>query len=69
VIFVDDERMMCGTLSNIKFDQGCVKGGDKLRGVGFASTDSELLWAKARGVPILLITRDAGLALVNEING
>jgi hypothetical protein len=64
ILFVDDDRSMCGTLSNTKFDQGCVRGGDKQRGVGFAASDNEILWYKARGVPILLVTRDAGLALV-----
>lgn len=63
ILFVDDDRSMCGTLSHTKFNQGCVRGGDKQRGVGFAASDNEILWYKARGVPILLVTRDAGLAL------
>lgn len=69
VIFIDDERSSCGSLFNVKFDQGCVKGGDKRKNIGFAASDDEHLWHRAREVPILLITRDVGLMLVKTLKG
>jgi len=67
VVVVDDVLRRCGSAAAPRFDQACVVG--SAAGRGFAAADDAHEWAAARGLPSVLVPRDAGLLLRDMLAG
>ena len=72
VVIVDDALLRCGSAAAPRFNQGCVVGSaERAAGSGFAGADDKRDWelAHAKGVPTVLVPRDAGLILRDMLAG